>query len=119
MLKSIDIITSYPDDYIIYPGHDEISKLKNRLINLNNAISEIEGLNSSYHIGGSYLLKYASYDKEEAFEKLWTNHLQGVLFEYLRGRPHIDKILEDLKNAYNNDTIDNKESEEDGDEFGD
>ena len=28
MLKSIDIITSYPDDYIVYPGHDEISTLK-------------------------------------------------------------------------------------------
>lgn len=83
------------------------------MINLNKAISDIDGLNSAYHIGGSYLLKYASYNKAEAFEKLWTNHLQGVLFEYLRGRPQIDKILADLKNAYFNETVENEEDSED------
>ena len=36
----------------------------------NKAISDIDGLNSAYHIGGSYLLKYASYNKAEAFERL-------------------------------------------------
>lgn len=100
-------------DYGEKPSDDEISKLKNRLINLNKAISDIDGLNSAYHIGGSYLLKYASYNKAEAFEKLWTNHLQGVLFEYLRGRPQIDKILADLKNAYFNETVENEEDSED------
>jgi len=91
-------------------------KLKNRLTNLNKAISAIEGLNSSYHIGGSYLLKYASY-KENAFEKLWDNHLYGVLFEYLRGRPQIDKIMQDFKKAYNIDVIDN--NDEDNNTLGD
>lgn len=73
------------------------------MINLNKAISSIDGLNSAYHIGGSYLLKYASYNKEEAFEKLWVNHLQGVLFEYLRGRPQISITS---RFAKNNDTKD-------------
>lgn len=95
------------------PTDDEITKLKNRLTNLNKAISAIDGLNSAYHIGGSYLLKYASYSKEEAFEKLWVNHLQGVLFEYLRGRPQIDKIMPELKKAYDTDLIENDEDEED------
>ena len=58
-------------------------------------------------------MKYASYSKEEAFEKLWVNHLQGVLFEYLRGRPQIDKIMPELKKAYDTDVIENDEDEED------
>ena len=29
MLESIKKITSYPDDYVVYPGHDEIDELKN------------------------------------------------------------------------------------------
>lgn len=91
------------ESYGVKPSDDEITKLKNRLINLNKAISSIDGLNPAYHIGGSYLLKYASYNKEEAFEKLWGNHLQGVLFEYLRGRPQISITS---RFAKNNDTKD-------------
>ena len=97
------------ESYGAKPSDDEITKLKNRLTNLNKEISSIDGLNSSYHIGGSYLLKYASYNKDEAFEKLWTNHLSGVLFEYLRGRPQIDKIMPELKKAYDKDVIEDDE----------
>ena len=104
------------ESYGVKPSDDEITKLKNRLINLNKAISSIDGLNSAYHIGGSYLLKYASYNKEEAFEKLWVNHLQGVLFEYLRGRPQIDKIMPELKKAYDTDVIED-DDEEDNEEM--
>lgn len=99
------------ESYGAKPSDDEISKLKNRLTNLNKEISSIDGLNSSYHIGGSYLLKYASYKKDEAFEKLWTNHLSGVLFEYLRGRPQIDQIIQELKKAYDTDVIEDDEDE--------
>ena len=99
------------ESYGAKPSDDEITKLKNRLTNLNKEISSIDGLNSSYHIGGSYLLKYASYNKDEAFEKLWTNHLSGVLFEYLRGRPQIDKIIPELKKAYDTDVIEDDEDE--------
>ena len=56
---------------------------------LNNAISEIESFNSSYHIGASYFLKLKNYynggNIEEAFNSLWENHLKGLLYEYLRG----------------------------------
>lgn len=45
------------ESYGVKPSDDEITKLKNRLINLNKAISSIDGLNPAYHIGGSYLLK--------------------------------------------------------------
>ena len=77
-----------------------------RMNALNNAISEIEGFNSSYHIGASYFLKLKHYyksssdNKETAFKSLWENHLKGLLFEYLRGMPDINDKLKKLENAY-------------------
>ena len=75
--------------------------------NLNNAISEIESFNSSYHIGASYFLKLKNYyksssdNKTDAFKSLWENHLKGLLFEYLRGMPDVNDKLEKLEGAYN------------------
>ena len=68
--------------------------------NLNNAISEIDGLNEAYHIGASYFLKLKNYNgnQDERFESLWKYHIKGILQEYLRGNP--DGKLDDLKAAY-------------------
>lgn len=75
-----------------------------RMDALNNAISEIEGFNSSYHIGASYFLKLKNYyqnnNKDDAFDMLWENHLKGLLYEYLRGMPDINDKLKKLENAY-------------------
>lgn len=83
---------------------DELGNLldeaENRMKNLNNAISAIEGLNSSYHIGGAYFLKLNELDGD--FEKLWNYHLEGLLKEYLRGRDDAEKKLDELKEAYDN-----------------
>ena len=69
---------------------------KRRMENLNNAISEIDGLNAAYHIGASYFLKLKKYGGN--FESLWEYHIKGILQEYLRGNPN--GKLEDLKAAY-------------------
>ena len=69
---------------------------KRRMKNLNNAISEIGGLNEAYHIGASYFLKLKNYDGD--FESLWEYHIKGILQEYLRGNPN--GKLDDLKAAY-------------------
>lgn len=71
---------------------------KRRMKNLNNAISEINGLNEAYHIGASYFLKLNNYDCD--FEKLWEYHIKGILQEYLRGNPNAQEELEKLKAAY-------------------
>ncbi|MGB5988759.1 MAG: AAA family ATPase [Marinifilaceae bacterium] len=72
-----------------------------RMISLNYAIENIQGLNSSYHIGPAYFLKLGTYKKVEApFEHLWQNHLKGVIFEYLRGLPNSTEIMENLKLSY-------------------
>ena len=89
-----------------------IDRMKNRMKNLNNAISGTEGLSSAYHIGASYFLKFklpSDYkDKKEekenaAFKDLWNYHLEPLLQEYLRGMEDADKKLEALKAAYEND----------------
>ena len=61
---------------------------------LNNAISEIEGFNSSFHIGAAYFRGVTDY------EELWELKLQGLLKEYLRGMPDAEETLNTLKKAY-------------------
>ena len=70
---------------------------KSRMINLNNAISEIDGFSSAYHIGGAYFLKLNELGSD--FETLWNYHLEPLLKEYLRGTGNEEK-LEELKAAY-------------------
>ncbi|MEE0084809.1 MAG: endonuclease, partial [Paludibacteraceae bacterium] len=76
----------------------------NRMKNLNNAISQIEGLSSAYHIGASYFLKLKNYDND--FGQLWDYHIEGLLREYLRGYPNIVDSLNKLKSAFNNENQD-------------
>ncbi|MDR1748866.1 MAG: AAA family ATPase [Spirochaetaceae bacterium] len=71
---------------------------KARMQSLNKQIKKVSGLSSAYHIGPAYFLKISGYNGD--FEQLWKYHLQGVLFEYLRGRPDADEILKKLKTAY-------------------
>ena len=41
---------------------------------------------------------------ENNFDELWANHIEGLLYEYLRGTSNIEAKIERLKTAYN-DTI--------------
>lgn len=83
--------------------------MKVRMDNLNSAIidqygdeelsnKDKVGLTKAYQIGAAYFLKYALYNN---FEELWTNHLEGLLYEYLRGKPKIDEKIERLHQAFN------------------
>lgn len=87
---------------------------KIRITNLNNAISAIEGLNSSYHIGGAYFLKLNELDGD--FEQLWNYHLEGLLREYLRGHDDAETELSELKKAYNNTVVEPVETTSQSDE---
>ena len=65
-----------------------------RMQSLNKAISEVDGFNSSFHIGAAYYLGVTDYNE------LWELKLQGLLKEYLRGMPDAEDTLETLKKAY-------------------
>nr|MDE6354085.1 AAA family ATPase [Prevotella sp.] len=84
-----------------------------KMLRLNNAIwneeqnSGIDGLSPAYHIGGAYFRKLKDYlnenaDRDEAYRRLWENHLRGVLFEYLRGTANAAENMRKLKAAYDN-----------------
>lgn len=94
------------------PSEEVISELKIRMDNLNSAIidqygneepsnKDKVGLTKAYQVGAAYFLKYALYND---FEELWTNHLEGLLYEYLRGKPNIDEKIKRLRKAYNDTT---------------
>ena len=77
-------------------------EIKQRMLCLNDAIAKTEGLNESYQIGAAYFRKYLDYKGEpNPFECLWENHLEGLLYEYLRGNRRADELLKKLHNSYN------------------
>ena len=78
---------------------DWAEEAKQRLTDLNEAIESVQGLSSAYHVGPSYFLKLTNYDGD--FDKLWTYHLESLLFEYLRGYPDAEQQIQGLKDAYN------------------
>ena len=94
------------------PSEEVIAEMKVRMDNLNSAIidqygdEELSnkdkiGLSKAYQIGASYFLKYSLYN---SFEELWTNHLKGLLYEYLRGKTNVDEKINRLYQAYNDTT---------------
>ena len=96
---SMDMLQSNDKLKDFYP---EIEK---RMANLNSCILTIQGFSSAYQIGAAYFLKLANYLEggeitENAWENLWMNHLQGLLFEYLRGLPNADEELQKLHRAF-------------------
>lgn len=81
------------------------SQIAERMNNLNLCILTIQGFSSAYQIGAAYFLKLANYLEDEkivdaSWDKLWGNHLQGLLFEYLRGMPNAKDELQKLHRAY-------------------
>ena len=106
--------TMFDDNTAITNKDDIIKESKERMDNLNKAIEQIEGFNSSYNIGASYFLKLKKYynggNIEEAFKSLWENHLKGLLYEYLRGMPDINDKLKKLEDAYNSGSASNTQS---------
>lgn len=67
-----------------------------RMESLNNAIVEVDGLNTNYQIGADYFLKL----NELTFEQLWTDCLKPLLEDYIQGMYDEEDIMEKLAEAY-------------------
>lgn len=63
---------------------------------LNREIADVEDLNESYQIGPAYFLKLDTLD----FDKLWTDHLQPILREYVQGMYDEESIMNRFEKAY-------------------
>lgn len=70
-----------------------------RMRSLNQAIENVDGLSTAYHVGPAYFLKLDNYDGD--FVKLWDYHIKGLLTEYFRGMPDAANLMEKMEKAYN------------------
>ena len=115
MLDSAEAWGKDENGISLKPDDETIGIAREKLENINKVIwhklendekeedKPIEGLSSAYHIGASYFLKLTNYKKEDGscnFDELWEYHLEGLLFEYLRGTTDIYKKLKRLAIAY-------------------
>lgn len=78
----------------------ENEELKNEAIgrmgDLNKAIAGAEDLNENYQIGAAYFLKL----KTLSFDQLWTDYLQPLLQEYVRGMYDEERLMDRFAKAY-------------------
>lgn len=75
---------------------------KARMRSLNKKISETEGLGKAYQVGPAYFKKLPNFNGD--FNALWKMNIEPLLKEYLRGFRKADDILDDFAKAYNNQT---------------
>jgi len=73
---------------------------KTKMKRLNSHISDTEGLDSSYHLGGAYFLD-TNGNPEKDLDLVWKYRIEPLLKEYLRGVPDSFEKIEALRNVYN------------------
>lgn len=88
----------------------KINNAASVLNGFNKMIADKDALGEMYQIGASYFLKLNNYinddkvnDQEsikEAYQKLWDNHLKGLIHEYVRGKKSGEEIFDKIKNKY-------------------
>lgn len=67
-----------------------------RMTAINAEIAGVEDLNENYQIGASYFLKLKALD----FDQLWTDYLQPLLQEYVRGMYDEEGLMNRFAKAY-------------------
>ena len=81
-----------------------------RMNALNKAIVNVEELNENYQVGAAYFLKLKSLE----LEQLWTDHLQPLLQEYVRGLYNEKEHMQAFKDAYDNPVLTENKTDEAG-----
>jgi len=79
-----------------------------RMDRLNAEILTVEGLNENYQIGASYFLKL----KYLKFEDFWTDYLEPLLQEYVRGLYDEKGIMKRFARAYGYSALDEGATDE-------
>lgn len=79
-----------------------------RMDRLNAEIIKVEGLNENYQIGASYFLKLKYLD----FDDFWTDYLEPLLQEYVRGLYDEKGIMKRFARAYGYSALDEGATDE-------
>ena len=77
------------------PG-DKAEDAKQRMKALNQGIAGTEGLGTNYQIGAAYFKKLAYLN----FDQLWTDYLEPLLSDYVRGMHNEKDLMGQFKKAY-------------------
>ncbi len=72
---------------------------KKAMTAINKKIAEYDDLGTPYQLGAAYFKKIKDY-KDNALQKLWDYHIEGLLKEYLRGNRDSKKRMDELKKVY-------------------
>lgn len=75
---------------------DVREEAKRRLLALNKKIEGTEELNRNYQIGPAYMLKA----EKLGFDVLWTDYLEPLLADYVRGLYNEGELLEGFRDSY-------------------
>ena len=72
------------------------------MIRINAVISGTNGLGPAFQIGPSYFRELSSYreDPDGGFRSLWSNHIEPLVREYLRGFPNAEEIVNKIAAAF-------------------
>ena len=110
ILKNLEI-----DNYVSKPDEKSYKILEklNECISgkdENGKVIDKDALGEMYQIGASYFLRLDKYFNKEnenknesiknAYQKLWDNHLKGLIYEYVRGKKSGSEIFDKIKNKY-------------------
>ena len=98
--RFIELKYDYDKEYEMLNDLNEYKEeAKKRIKSLNECIKETEDLNENYQIGPAYFrrLKDLGFD----FYVLWSDYLQPLLREYIRGMNDEKIIMEKFEKAYN------------------
>lgn len=91
------------EDILRGVGYSDANReeITERMDALNETITGVPGLGPEYVLGASYFTKAQGEDVQTDFERLWSDFLEPLLREYLRGRDDAENVLDTLKDAYN------------------
>lgn len=110
ILKNLEI-----DNYVSKPDEKSYKILEklNECISgkdENGKVIDKDALGEMYQIGASYFLRLDKYFNKEnenknesiknAYQKLWDNHLKGLIYEYVRGKKSGNDIFNNIQNKY-------------------
>ena len=95
--RFVEIKAEDTQDMLESLGNEELkTEALARMDKLNNEIIKVEDLNENYQIGASYFLKL----KTVSFDELWTDYLNPLLQDYVRGLYDEEGIMKRFAKAY-------------------
>ena len=74
------------------------------MIRINAVISDTNGLGPAFQIGPSYFRELSGYREtpDGGFSSLWSNHIEPLVREYLRGFPNAEEVVKKIQTAFFN-----------------